>query len=465
MHKITIFLLFSSISVFAQICEDNDVEIKMDISESLFKRKSPRITEITLEKNKIVDFVKVLMVRASRSYRYCFAKIERAESTDCPEKHEHVKYTSEELMKMSERRQCLVGKTCNEYECKGDLSSICLENKLTDYIEPREMPSSTKATSLLRHTCIQKWACSIREVEVNLHLNVEGSIDISDPLYGDFTFPKSSKVSEGNSIGNYAILRSEIEQSVYRVLLPCLTESGATLCYDESEEKVFSISPKGKTCIGSACYSAVESMDNVVMEEEMMSLGKVPTTFDLLRLYRLMQYLNIQTMWDFSIIAKSQKQIERITRRLLMWASKQDENFPSYLIGRKTKTKYINDEKIKASVCRANFTIESEMISMFKEPNNPAALEQDKSSKEYSAKIFLDEKLENLEAPKPKFQIDSLTYNDIAHLEHGADGSKNSFESDKTSDNFWIKIFYFLEKVGCYCGLISILVLLFGCRR
>lgn len=404
------------------------------------------------------------MIEVTREFQLCRPKILAGEYKECRPSLEKIKLSSELLKKSIERTQCPVGTTCEEYECRGDKTTFCINPRLDKWMSPGPRAHVLKTTSLLFDTCMQSWGCTITRAKAQVYLSPTNKITLKAPLHGTFVFNEGEETSLSIETGWYSILDRRPTLSADLITVNCMSsKTGEEICHDKETGLFFPYSATS-VCMESSCYKFTKSSGVDVFVDENENSGKIADLLDLNKLYRITQFQSLQSSLNVQQLSRQIVHLEKLFREILFTGSSESrDNLFSALLKRKISTRPVSKEgrkEFEIQVCADNEDLATRDKMVDNTPVNPVLL---KYGKDGHFHLFNDDLLSREDVPPPSFKIDSLSYQEIYDLlEHNKLSilpTENEVPLDY-SVGLWTRIKKLILITGSIFGFISFLFFL-----
>nr|QRW42461.1 MAG: hypothetical protein [Wuhan Mosquito Virus 6] len=421
--------------------------------------RDPKFDSLIMRKVSRTSIPKTIqhtVVEVEREYQRCKPKIIKEEYSECRPAVEKQQYDSELVEKMVEKQQCLVGESCQEYECRGDKSSFCVEPRLIHWVNAQKRVSVLKATSLLFDTCMQSWGCKIKKVLSQTYFNA-AAMTIKSPLHGTFVHRPDQKVSWDPDRGAYSVITGKWDISEEEIIVSCISsKSGEDMCNDKSTGLFFPFS-RGITCLENACFQFKEGKTSTVAVDENLNAGRVTDLLDLDKLYRISQFQSLQTSLNFQRVYSQLSEVESlISQFILTMDSSNRDNLFSNLLGRDVRVMPQANGMLKIAVCKS-----PEKLSPHDQAGRGSKTEGHlRVNNKGNFQLFHQEGLLRTEVPEPSFKIDSLTYQELFELieKERMFRERDSKAPDMgSSASWWERIKASVREIGAYFGFVMML--------
>lgn len=224
-----------------------------------------------------------------------------------PEKH---------LERAAKENQCLVGELCRPGDCLGGDKSNCLNPKLTRWIDPGIEGNAERYHNWIHHSCVNSWKCETKTLEVVTSLINSSHIRLNiDPLnYCDMDQKANYCVTQQGwtvlPITGYGGAEKMIQ-------VPCLSSDKESICFDEEEGHDIVLHLGDETVTKNTVYKFVSDV-YIKHSEEPSFLPGLASSEDLEHVYRILQYENLQSLYNTQKLINRIEELEKTISSMLM---------------------------------------------------------------------------------------------------------------------------------------------------
>jgi hypothetical protein len=438
--------LLNSVSLESICLNETAFALGLGIENMLSKRETHSEREIKAIKTSLHITVMETWTTV-RYFSVCSAYFAPHELESCEWQEEKVFQNDANIAEMKARKACKVGKICDG-QCKGEAGvALCDNPRLFRFsTSSSKKPENYKrAHFLVRQSCEMVWSCEHQIFSPEFSWVSEDLIEIVDLQLNRVVL--NLKKGIGFHFGvSYAFETYEVERAI---VLSCLNSTAGTLCHDIDGEHVF-VLQGGETFSEGSRYVIQEHVESKPVHLPDF-LGSTATMTDLHKVYRHLEYTNVQTIYNVEVLAKIIRRTNELTKSILMFLMKFEDHPLSDFFHREVKTSFVEGQVI-VKPCYGKDTLAKRDVAALGPLTNttvfPLFLSLNLSLSEFGDMNF------TLNWSQRKYILDSIQkLTDTVVIGNEAENSQYSFFQDLW--NFWLKIEHSVVFFGAFLGFLS----------
>uniref|UniRef100_A0AAT9JFZ0 Hemagglutinin protein n=1 Tax=Cryptocercus meridianus orthomyxovirus 2 TaxID=3133493 RepID=A0AAT9JFZ0_9ORTO len=293
--------------------------------------------------------MKVVAMKTTQKSIYCPATFNIVSNEKCA-KTEKIIFMDTPLSILSvERSSCPIGEICTNSMCDGYSRDRCSEIRINSWMEKNTIVSPELSQSYFFHRCVKGYTCNFYEIEAFIYRLGVLQIQIEGDIFGKCVAHITDRKCTSET-GWSVILPSEVIEKTREIDLPCLKRGDREICWDFEENEDFELRSEVSTN-GNIMYKVLSEV-HLKNDGEPNFHSGVANLHDLEAVYNILQYENMQSIFNAIKLKKEVDKIKEIVSGIIM-ASYVNEFDPLFSIrGVKGRIKQWNGTHITLVACR-----------------------------------------------------------------------------------------------------------------
>lgn len=322
-HTVIILLI---VTVLAEkYCTNEKLLVDLTVDEKVKHRyESTR----TLVKVKIYDDnLKATLIKVNFNYGYCPTS-EMSWLSKCESKDGQVRYSEDALINMKNENQCMVGKSCNQGKCSNLEQHECFNPNMREWLNNNEEIKGTFSMDLFHWRCSRSYMCNIQSRIISIRAVSNNQLRIMTPDGLHCTVDDTVKHCQSNN-GWYIVWGVAIGFKEESHQLLCVTGKESSMCHDHENGEDLAFDEQDMSYVDNKKYYLSHTLELIHERIHTFPEGVVQG-LDLERVYRTLQFENLNTNLNFVNLERKVINMEKLLQSMIVGLYKGHDLLEAY---------------------------------------------------------------------------------------------------------------------------------------